>query len=64
MTAEVLRGFLPDIFIIWDAQCRNLHDPAMALNYRMQMMLELTFLPIPRYTVGIQEAAKSLTQET
>ena len=41
MTEEVLRGFLSDISIIWDAQCRNLHNPAMALNYRMQMMLEL-----------------------
>ena len=41
MTEEVLRGFLSDISIIWDVQCRNLHNPAMALNYRMQMMLEL-----------------------
>jgi hypothetical protein len=36
----------------------------MALNYRMQMMLELLSLLMSRYTVGVQEAAKSLTQET
>lgn len=56
--------FLSDIFIIWDALCRNLHNPAMALNCRMQMMLELLSLLMSRYTVGVQEAAKSLTQET
>ena len=59
MTEEVLRGFLSDISIIWDVRCRNLHNPAMALNYRMQMMLELLSLLMSRYTVGVQEAAKA-----
>jgi hypothetical protein len=64
LTEEVLRGFLSDISIIWDVRCRNLHNPAMALNYRMQMMLELLSLLMSRYTVGVQEAAKAFHKKS
>ena len=40
LIAEVLRDFLSDIFIIWDARCRNLHNPAMGLNYHARMQFE------------------------
>ena len=36
----------------------------MALNYRMQMMLELLSLLMSRYTVGVQEAAKAFHKKS
>ena len=63
MTEEVLRGFLSDISIIWDAQCRNLHNPAMALNYRMQMMLELLSTYVSLHSWSSRSSKKSFARK-